>query len=132
MVSKPIHTDKEERKKESEKRQRSIHSPEGPIKRTRKLGRIAHQCTLVPEPSINEGSLDRLDSPVHHVTRRDAVGAGLGIRKRDGGDARCRRFRVDRSVFVQDTAVPVGRVLAQTYVGGDVQRRVERAKLMNR
>jgi len=94
--------------------------PERPVKRTRKLRRVAHQRTAVPKARINKPALDRLDAPVHHVARRDAVHARARIVHRDLRDARDGRFRVDGSVGVEDAAVSVRGVFTEADVGGDV------------
>ena len=56
----------------------------------------------------------------------------LGVRKRHLGDALRGRGRIDRAVLVEEPAVPVRRVLAQTDVRRDEQRGEEHAQLLDR
>jgi len=58
---------------------------------------------------------DRADAPVHHVARRDQIGARRGIRDRRAGEEGKRAVVVDL-VPVQDSAVAVVGVLAETDV----------------
>lgn len=96
-------------------------SPKRPIKPTRKLGRIAHQQTPIPEPTINQFPLDRFDPPVHHIARRHAVRSRFSISERNLGDTLGGRWRVDGAVGVQETAVAVRGIFTETDVGCDVE-----------
>ena len=99
--------------------------PERPIQRTRKLRRIAHQRALIPQPCIHKRSLNRLDPPVHHIARRDAVCSGFCVREGHLGYARGGGPGVDGELGGrghggdEQPAVPVGGVFAEADVGGD-------------
>ena len=73
---------------------------------------------------VVERGAQRADAPVHHVARRDGVGAGLGLRDRGAGEQLERRVVVDDAVRAQHAAVAVARVLAQAQVGDHQQVRV--------
>ena len=73
---------------------------------------------------VVERGAQRADAAVHHVARRDGVGARLGLR--DGGARQQleRQVVVDDAVGAQHAAVAVRGVLAQAQVGDDEQVRV--------
>ena len=73
------------------------------------------------EAVLVERGADRADAPVHHVARRDDVGAGAGLRDRGARQQLDARVVVDRAVGAQQAAVAVARVLAQAHVGDDEQ-----------
>ncbi len=106
-----------------------MNRPERPIQRTRKLRRVTHERAPIPKARVNEPAFNRLDAPVHHVARRDAVHARARIVDRDLCDARDGRLGVDRAVGVQHPAVPVRGVLAETDVRRDVDLWEERLDL---
>ncbi|MDZ7631266.1 MAG: hypothetical protein U5K74_07945 [Gemmatimonadaceae bacterium] len=65
---------------------------------------------------------DRADAPIHHVARRDDVGAGLGVHDR------LARQQLQRGIVVhrltgEHAAVPVVGVLAHAHIGDDEQLR---------
>ena len=78
------------------------------------------------EAALVERLADRADAAVHHVGRRDDVGAGRGVRQRrahqllDGGV-------VDDLIVDQMPQWPCDGVLAQADVGHDQQVRASRA-----
>ena len=106
-------------------------APERPIQAACELCGIAHQQAPVSQAAVNQLALDSLDAPVHHVARGNAVRTRLGVRKRHLGDALRGRRRIDRAVLVEEPTVPVRRVLAQTDVRRDEQRREEHAQLLD-
>ena len=59
----------------------------------------------------------RADPTVHHVARRDGVGAGGGVRDRRLREQLERHVVVDGAVVAHDPAVPVRGVLAHAHVG---------------
>ena len=69
------------------------------------------------KPSLVERRADRADAAVHHVARRDHVGAGARLRDRGARQQLERRVVVDVAVVAQDAAVAVVGVLAQAHVG---------------
>lgn len=101
------------------------HSPERAVQRARELGRIRHERAAVRKPSIHERALHRAYAAVHHVARRDAVRTRLRVRDSNLGDPRDRWLSVDRSIVVQDAAVPVGGILAEANIRRDVEGRVQ-------
>ena len=96
------------------------NSPERPIQSTRKFGGIAHQRTFIAITIVNESPLDRFNSPVHHIAWGDTMCARLCIRQCDLCDASSGRFRVDRSICMQDTAMTVRGVFTEANVACDV------------
>ena len=52
--------------------------PERPVEGRGVFRRIGHDLHVV-EAGVVEAAADRADAPVHHVGRRDDVGAGLGL-----------------------------------------------------
>ena len=71
-----------------------------------------------------ERGAQRAHAAVHHVARRDGVGAGLGLRDRGAGEQLERLVVVDDAVGAQHAAVAVRRVLAQAQVGDDQKVRI--------
>jgi hypothetical protein len=70
---------------------------------------------------IDKSALDGLDAPVHHVARGDTVCARSSVRNCDARDAVCGHLWIDRTVLVEDSAVPVRGVLAEADIRGDEQ-----------
>lgn len=75
--------------------------------------------------------LDSAYSPIHHIARGDAMHASLSIAQRDVSDPRDRLRRIDRVVVLEDSAVTMRRVFAQTHVRCQVEFREQRPKLLN-
>ena len=68
-----------------------------------------------------ERGAQRAHAPVHHVARRDGVGARGGLGDGGAGEQLERRVVVDDAVGAQHAAVAVARVLAQAEVGDHQQ-----------
>ena len=68
-----------------------------------------------------ERGAQRADAPVHHVARRDGVGARGGLGDGGAGEQLERGVVVDDAVGAQHAAVAVARVLAQAQVGDHEQ-----------
>ena len=98
----------------------------------RRVGRLAERAVegrgelgavgedrRVAEAVLVERGADGADAPVHHVARRDHVGARGGLRQRGPRQQLDARVVVDRAVGAQQAAVAVARVLAQAQVGDD-------------
>ena len=68
-------------------------------------------------PCVVERGAQRADAAVHHVARRDDVGAGRGLRDGGAREQLERGVVVDVAVLAQHAAVAVGGVLAQAQVG---------------
>jgi hypothetical protein len=81
--------------------------PERPIQTTCKLGRITHECTFIPQTGVNQFPLNRLDTAVHHVARRNTVSASECIAEGDFGYAFYGGFCVDCAVGVEEAAMAV-------------------------
>jgi len=77
----------------------------------------------VRDPRLDQFQFYRPDSPVIHIAWGDAVRAGFRIRHGDVADPLDRERVVQTAVFVQDAAVAVRGVFAQTHVDDDVERR---------
>jgi len=81
--------------------------PEWAVQHTSELGGIAHESASVAETSIYQALLDRMNAPVHHVARCDAVRASTRVVEGhldetcDGG------FGVDCSIRVEDSTLTV-------------------------
>lgn len=93
-----ISVDDRDQPKEESSRYRN--APERSIESTGKLGRITHQTTSIRIAFFNKPKLDRLDTPIHHITRRNDVRTGLCIRQRDicNTIGRSRHVEMRRSV----------------------------------
>ena len=76
------------------------------------------------EPVVVQRGAERAHAAVHHVARRDGVGAGLGLGDRRAGEQLERLVVVDDAVGAQHAAVAVRGVLAQAEVGDDQQVRM--------
>lgn len=82
-------------------------SPERAVQPTRELGGIAHEGASVAETGVDKGSLDRLNTPVHHIARRDAVRASARVVESHLGKTGDGGFGVNLTVGVEDSAVTV-------------------------
>ena len=71
------------------------------------------------KPSASSALRMARHAAVHHVARRDQVGAGPGVRDRDAAEQRQRRVVGDRAVLDEHAAVAVVGVLAEAHVGRD-------------
>jgi len=104
-------------------------SPEWSIQAACKLGGIAHECALIAIARVNKFPLDGRDPPVHHVARGNTIRSGFGVGKSDVSETFDRRKGVDRSVFIEDAAVPVRGVLAKADITGDIQGWIQSLEL---
>jgi hypothetical protein len=115
---------------ETRRRARSI--PERTIQTRREFGRVRHQHHLVRQPSANKSLFNRLDPSVHHIRRRNlppvslppswggyAIRSSLGIIKSNFCDPSDTRRIINRSILVEDPAMSMVRVLAQTNIRRD-------------
>ena len=84
------------------------------VERTGELGGITENSGVL-EPVGIECAPDSADSPVHHVARRDDVGASACVRQRFAHE-QCERRVVVHVALAQDAAVAVISVLAQADV----------------
>lgn len=96
--------------------------PERTVESTSEFGAICHQRRLTAQAGIQEALFDSFATTVHHIARRDAVCARFRVVDRDLCDPDDGRGVVDRPVRVQDTAVAVRGVFAETDVYCDVDR----------
>ena len=87
------------------------------VERRAVLRGVGHDRDLA-EAGVIEHVADAADAAVHHVGRRDDVGAGGGVRERGARQLLDRRV-VDDLLAVEDAAVAVRGVLAQADVGDD-------------
>ena len=83
------------------------------------------------EAVVVERLADRADAAVHHVARRDDVGAGLGVADRGAGEQLEAPVVVDVAVD-DDAAVAVRRVLAEADVGEQDELREARPQRAQR
>jgi hypothetical protein len=109
--------------------------PERTIQTGRKLGRVRHQHHLVRQPSANKSLLNSLDPSIHHIRRRNlpavslptrgsyAIRPSLGIIKSNFRDPSDRSRIINRAILVEDPAMSVVRILAQTNIRRDEQCR---------
>ena len=107
----------------AELRRRRGRVAERTVERRTVLGRVRHDRDVL-EPALVERLADRADAAVHHVRRRDDVGAGGGVRDGRAHELLDRRI-VGDLVVDDDAAVAVVGVLAEADVGDDqhVRRR---------
>ena len=78
---------------------------------------------MLHEAIAVERLADGVDAAIHHVGRRDEIGAGVRVRERGLGDELQRAIVVDLAID-HDAAVSVGGVLAETDVGNDDEIRI--------
>lgn len=83
------------------------YSPERAIQSTRELGRVTHEGAPVSETGVDQASLDRLNPPVHHITRCNAVCASACVAEGDLGDTCDGEGGVDRTVGIDISTVTV-------------------------
>ena len=101
----------------AELRRRAGRVAERPVERRAVLRRVRHDRGVL-EAALVERLPDGADAAVHHVRRRDDVGAGRGVRDRGAHQLIDRRIVRDL-VVDHDAAVSVVGVLAQADVGDD-------------
>ena len=90
--------------------------PERPVERGRELRGVREDRRL-HETAAVEVLTDRGDAPVHHVRRRDDVGARFRVGPGGRREERQGRVVVDRAPGRDGAAVTVRRVLAEADVG---------------
>ena len=109
----------------------SSRRPRGTARRTpTRTSRRTRRSTTSRAAVVVERRADRADAAVHHVGRRDHVGAGLRVGQRRVGQPRQRSRRCPHpppSRAVERAAVAVVGVLAQADVGPQRQVRTTRA-----
>ena len=105
----------------AEGRRRIGRLAERAVERRTVLRRVRHDRRL-REPRLVERRADAADAAVHHVGRRDDVGAGRGVRQR-GARQLLDGHVVGNLVVDEDAAVPVRRVFAEADIGDDEQPR---------
>ena len=101
----------------AERRRRIRGVAEGTVERRAVLRRVRHDRDL-REAGVVQRFADPANAPVHHVRRRDDVGAGRGVRQRRSHELLDRRIVRDLLVD-QNAAMAVRRVLAEADVGDD-------------
>lgn len=92
---------------------------EGSVQTARELGRVRHEQGLVSNSLFDQLEFDGTDTAIVHVRRRNTVGSGLGIGKRNIRNAINRHLVVQAAVVPQDTAVAVRGILAEADIGAD-------------
>lgn len=92
---------------------------EGPVQASAEFGGVGHQVHAVREIGFDEFEFDGADPAVVHVGGGDAVRAGVRVGHGDVRDAFDRHGIVEAAVRVQNAAVAVGGVFAETDVGDD-------------
>lgn len=98
---------------------------EGTIESTCEFCRVGHEGAFVAETGVDEGTFYGTDATVHHVGGSDTVSASAGIGESDLGKTSDGGLGVDGGVGVEDTAVAMGGVFAETDVAGDVEGGIE-------
>ena len=81
--------------------------PERAVQTTRELGGIAHEGASVAETGVDQGSLDRLNPPVHHIARCNAVCASDRVVESHLGETCDGGSGVDCTVGIEEPTVTV-------------------------
>lgn len=97
--------------------------PERSIQAASELGTVRHERDFVAHSCVDKSLLDSTNATVHHVAGSNAVRSSLGVVDGDLRKTLHRRLVVDGAILMEDTAVAVGGIFAQTDVGSNVERR---------
>ena len=98
--------------------------PEWSIQTARELCGIAHERAFISIARVNQFSLYGQNPSIHHVTRSNTIRTGFGVGEGHVSKTFDRRVGIDRPVLIEDAAMTVSGVLAETDVTGDIERRV--------
>jgi len=108
-----------------------LGSPKRSVERASKFGGVAHERHSIAIASIHESALDRFDATVHHITGCNAVGTSTSICNCDLGNTFHRWWGIDRTVVMEEAAVSVVGVFAQTNVACDIEVGIERTQFFD-
>lgn len=98
---------------------------EGTIESTGEFGRIGHEGAFITETGVDEGTFYGTDATVHHVRGSNTVSASASIGESNLGETSDGRLGIDGGVGVEDPAVAMGGVFAETDIASDVEGGVE-------